>query len=208
MTTRLKLLAACAAFTSFAAQAANQHYSFDADAQGWTAATGGSASWISSGGNSGGFLQVADISNDEDFVAVVPAGALGNWSSYLGGSFSFDARNVNNESVNWPSFGQITLTSGQTSLTLDLIPSGQPLADGLWHHYDVPLTASAWGAQLPLVLSNITGATISGEFHAGPTEVLGFDNIGITAAVPEPTTPALMLGGLALLGIVALKRRR
>lgn len=205
MSFRLKLLAmACGALASLAAQA-NQHYSFTSDAQGWTAVSGGAVNWMSSGGNSGGFLQITDVSND-DFLAAAPAAALGDWSAYLGGTLSFDARNVNGESADWPTFGLVTLGSGQTNLTLDLIAFNQPPADGLWHHYEVPLTVAAWGAQLPAVLSNITGASIGGEFHAGVTEVVGFDNISITA-IPEPAAPALMLSGLALLAVTALKRR-
>lgn len=206
MTFRLKLLAAaCSALASLTVQAANQHYSFDADAQGWTAVEGGGVSWISSGGNSGGFLQIADTT-DQDFLAVFPGGSLGNWSSYLGGTLSFDARNINNETPDWAPFGLVTLTSGSTTLSLDLIPGNQPPSDGQWHHYEVPLTVAVWGPQLPSVLSSLSGASIKGEFHAGVTEVVGFDNINVTA-VPEPATPMLMLSGLALVGIAALKRR-
>jgi len=208
MTKRSKLLAGAAALAlSFSSQAANQHYGFDAGSEGWTAVLGGDPLWIGSGGNGGGFLQITDVSND-DFLAVLPAGALGNWSAYLGGTLSFDGRNVNGDSPDWPTFGLVTLTGAAGTLTLDLIAAGQPPADGQWHHYEVPLTVAAWGATLPAVLANVTGASIGGEFHAGVTEVVGFDNINISAAVPEPTTPALMLAGLALLGIAGVKRRR
>ena len=55
------------------------------------------------------------------------------------------------------------------------------------------------------VLNNVTSLTIKGEFHAGATEVLGIDNIQVTA-VPEPESAALMLAGLGLLAVLRRKR--
>lgn len=60
-------------------------------------------------------------------------------------------------------------------------------------------------ASLAAVLANVTGLTIKGEFHAGVTEVVGIDNIEVSA-VPEPAQAALLLGGLALLA--GLRRKR
>jgi hypothetical protein len=208
MTFRSKLLAAtAAALATFAAHAADRHYGFDADAQGWSAVSGGAVSWAGTGGNTGGFLQIADAT-DQDFLVVAPAAALGDWSAFLGGTVSFDARNINGEAPDYALFGLVKLDgAGSTTVSLDLIGTGAPPADGLWHHYEVPLTVAAWGTQLPSVLASVTGFSIGGEFHAGVTEVLGFDNIRVTA-VPEPATPALMLAGLVLPGIAALKQRR
>lgn len=195
-------LAAAAALSvgMLSAQAAS--FGFDTGDQGWTAALGGGLTWTATGGNGGGYLQVADTSND-DFVIVAPASALGNWSALLGGTIGFDARNINSDAADWPTFGEVTLNG----VTIDLIAAGSPPPDGLWHHYEVPLTTAVWGAGLPALLANVTSLTIRGEFHNGVSEVVGFDNITISA-VPELPVPALMLAGLAMVGAAAFKRRQ
>lgn len=203
MSTTFHRVAAAAGLCLGALSAQAASFSFDTDAQGWTAALGGGLTWTATGGNTGGYLQVADTSND-DFVIVAPAGVLGDWSALLGGKISFDARNINNDAADWPTFGEVTLNN---SVTIDLIAAGSPPPDGLWHHYEVPLTTAVWGAGLPALLANVTGLTIRGEFHNGVSEVVGFDNITISA-VPELPAPALLLAGLAMVGAAAFKRRQ
>lgn len=180
--------------------------SFDAGDEGWTSINGGAQAWIATGGNSGGWLRVADIS-DADFLLQAPTAWLGNWSGLLGGTLSFDALNVNGESPDWVPFGEVVITGTAGSVTLDIAAANTPPADGQWHRYSVLLAPSAgWsGAPLSSVLANVTGLTIKGEFHAGVTEVVGIDNIQVTA-VPEPASAALLLGGLALLA--GLRRQR
>lgn len=170
---------------------------FNTDAEGWTTSNGGAQVWVASGGNSGGWLQVTDIT-DDDFLLNAPAAWLGNWSGFAGGTLSFDARNINGDTPDWAPFGEVVITGTGGSLVFDMAAVGSPPADGQWHHYSFVLPASA-------VLSNVTSLTIKGEFHAGVTEVVGIDNIRVTA-VPEPSEAALLLGGLGLLGL--LRRRR
>ena len=73
-------------------------HTFDANDQGWTIFDGGTLTHVAAGGNTGGFLQVEDI-NDGDMLLVAPGAALGNWSSLLNGTFSFDAKNLNGTDV-------------------------------------------------------------------------------------------------------------
>lgn len=197
------LLATTAAATLAASAQAHVLFDFNTDAQGWTASNGGQLTHVASGGNGGGFLSILDVSSD-DFLAVAPAAVLGARSSWLGGVLSFDARNLNNDTPDWGDFGRITLTGGAGSLTLDLITGNQPPADGQWHRYSVALTEAVWGAALPGVLADLTGLSIKGEFHNGVSELVGLDNIAITA-VPEPAQWALLLAGGLLLPV--LRRR-
>jgi hypothetical protein len=169
---------------------------FNTDAEGWTTTNGGAQVWMPTGGNGGGWLQVTDISND-DFLLNAPAAWLGNWSTYAGGTLSFDARNVNGDVPDWSPFGEVIIWGPGGPLVFDMAAPGNPPADGQWHHYSFVLPASP-------VLANVVGLTIKGEFHAGVTEVVGFDNIQVTP-VPEPAEAALLLGGL---GLLALQRRR
>lgn len=172
---------------------------FDTGAEGWTTTSGGDQVWKPTGGNGGGWLQVTDTTA-EDFLLNAPIAWLGNWSAYAGGTLSFDARNINGDTPDWASFGEVAIVgAGGSSMAFDLVAANNPPADGQWHHYSVALPAAA-------LLSNVTSLTIKGEFHNGVSEVVGFDNIQVTAAVPEPTEAALLLGGLGLLA--ALRRKR
>lgn len=181
--------------------------SFDTDAEGWTTIDGGVQTWVATGGNSGGWLRVADNTGD-DFLLKAPTAWLGNWTGLLGGTLSFDALNANGESPDWAPFGEVTITGTAGSVVLDAVAPNNPPADGLWHRYSVLLSPGAgWtgSASLAAVLADVTGLTIKGEFHAGVSEVVGIDNITVSA-VPEPASAALLLGGLGLLAHV--RRRR
>lgn len=200
------LLATSLAATLTLAASAALAAGFDTDAEGWATSNGGAQVWVASGGNGGGWLRVVDAT-DQDFLLNAPSAWLGNWSGFAGGTLSFDALNVNNESPDWAPFGEVTITGAAGTVVLDIVAANNPPADGQWHRYSVLLAPSAgWaGASLPAVLANVTSLTIKGEFHAGVTEVVGIDNIQVTA-VPEPASAALLLGGLGLLA--SLRRKR
>lgn len=201
MAHRSLLIASLIALPFAASTASAASANFNSGSEGWTTPVGGTQTWQATGGNAGGWLQVEDIDGNTDIHLTAPAAWLGNWSPYLGGTFSFDAKNVNGIATDWPGFGEITISGTAGSVVLDIAAAGQPVADGLWHRYSVSLTpAAGWSgsASLASVLANVTSLSINGELHAGPGEIVGFDNIQVTA-VPEPASYALLLGGLALL---------
>jgi hypothetical protein len=196
------LIATCAALP-LAATAAG----FDTGADGWTTTNGGDQIWMPGSGNTGGWLQVTDTSNNDDFLLNAPTSWLGNWSAYAGGMLSFDVKNVNGETPDWAPFGEVTISGTAGSVVLDMVAANSPAADGQWHRYSATLSpAAGWnGASLSAVLASVTSLTIKGEFHAGATEIVGFDNIAVTA-VPEPASAALLLGGMGLLATLRRKR--
>lgn len=201
------LLTRLLAAASFALPLTCSAAGFTAGAEGWTTTLGGDQAWVATGGNGGGWLRVTDTTLD-DFLLNAPTSWLGNWTGYLGGIFSFDALNANGVSADWSEFGQVTITGSAGSVMLDIAAAGNPPPDGLWHHYAATLTPQAgWTgtASLAAVLANVTSLTIKGEFHIGVAEVVGIDNIQVSA-VPEPGSAGMVLAGLGLLA--ALRRKR
>ncbi|RZL10219.1 MAG: PEP-CTERM sorting domain-containing protein [Rubrivivax sp.] len=196
-------LALALALSTGASHAADLRYSFHGDAQGVTVTSGGVLTHVVEDDN--GYLSVADIDN-EDMLLVIPlGGATADWSSYLGGKLSFDGRSLNGDLPSWPSFGLLTLTSAAGSVSFDFVPSNHPAAD--WIRYTVQLDAATFGPALPSILAALTSATINLESGNGPIEVVGIDNLRITAAVPEPQSWALLLAGLGVAGAIARRRR-
>lgn len=196
-------LAFALALSAGASHAANLRYGFDGGAEGVTVTSGGALTHVVEDGN--GYLSVADIDN-EDMLLVIPlGGATADWSGYLGGTLSFDGRSLNGQLPSWPSFGLLTLTSAAGSVSFDFVPSNHPSSD--WIRYTVQLDAATFGPALPSILAALTSATINLESGNGPIEVVGIDNLRITAAVPEPQSWALLLAGLGIAGAMVRRRR-
>lgn len=169
---------------SAGAAAPVRSYSFDNDAQGWVAQDGGELVHVRSKGRHGGYLKVTDVSS-ADFLLVAPSEALGDWSRFLGGELRFQARNGNSDAPDWAPFGEVTLSDGVQTLTLDGVPPGEPVADLRWRPYVIPLTEATWGPALPELLKNIQSLKIKLEFHNGVSEVIHFDNYRLRRARPE-----------------------
>lgn len=180
-------------------------YTFDTDTQGFglvDAATGTLTH------EAAGHLRVADADGSTNVLLQLPGSALtGGWMAYDGGTFSFDARLESSISSYWPEFGTVTLVSSLGSASVDLAADGEP---GLgWKTYSIRLTDTAWGlspTHFDAILANLQQVSISLEAGTGPIEVLHIDNVRVSA-VPEPTTGALALIGLAGVGVL-LRRRR
>lgn len=196
---RRSLLLASLIALPLAASAAGLSSGFDGGDEGWTTPIGGTQTWQAAGGNTGGWVQVLDTDNATNIELTAPAAWLGNWSAFLGGTLSFDAKNANGAPVNYAGFGEVRITGANgTELMLDLAPAAEP-GGNQWHHYSALLTpAAGWDPSLASVLANVTRVTITGEFQAGPGEAVGFDNLRVTA-VPEPASLALLVSGLGLL---------
>lgn len=202
-------LAALALSIGSAAMAAPIHFGFDSDAEGWSVIDGADLIHHASGGVSGGYLELRD-STSGDFRLGAPTSLLGSLGSFLGGSFSFDAINLNGDAPDWSDFGRLTLSGGGITLSLDLIDADSPPADGAWHHYSIPLTLAAWGVDLATVLGAADGFDVKLEFHNGVSEIVGVDNFDFAEApgrVPEPAVLGLSLAALAAAAAFGRRRR-
>lgn len=200
-------LAALALSIGSAAMAAPVHYGFDTDAQAWFVIDGADLIHHASGGVSGGYLELRD-STSGDFRLGAPASLLGSLGAFLGGSLSFDAKNLSDEAADWSDFGRVTISGGGMTLSLDLVAPDNPPPDGGWHHFSIPLTLAAWGADLAAVLGSADGFDLKLEFHNGVSEWVGVDNIDFADAPGRVPEPALLGLSLAALGAAAACGRR
>lgn len=186
---------------------ANQNFTFDTDAQGFTLIGDGLLEHITEAAN--GFLKVTDTNGNTDVLLNVPLGAATvDWSAYLGGTVSFDGTMLNGIAPSWPDFGTIRFTDVNNQVvSADLASPNEPGA--AWKTYTATLDATTFanqgGASLASVLANLKSVTLSSEAGNGPVEIVGIDNFRVMA-VPEPSTWALMLTGLA--GLAWAARRR
>jgi hypothetical protein len=199
------LLSTLLAASVGAAQAANIHLTFAADAEGFSSTAGGLLAH-----DAAGYLTQTDI-DGSDMAVIAPTTLLGNWSGFVGGTLSFDSINLSGVASNYDAFGTITLTGTAGSLSLDVVAAGAPTTVG-WTTYSTVLNSATWGPSIAAVLGQVTGLSIVLESHNGfggnDSEVNGFDNFRVTAAaVPEPESWALVLSGLAVVGAGWARRR-
>lgn len=177
---------------------------FGSGLEGWTSPTA-TAQHVATGGNLGGFLSLTDIVTGDNMWIDAPPAFLGNLSAYLGGTFSFDAKNLNGVSANLATFGTVTIVGTFSTASKVLGGTGNPPPDGLWHTYSALLAPGDWSGDLTLALNNVTEIKIVLESHSTVAEVNGFDSFTITE-VPEPS-PAL-LGVVSTLTVTYLRNRR
>lgn len=203
---RTAAIAAALLATLTTAQA-NVNYTFDTDAQGFTLIGDGLLEHITEAAN--GFLKITDTNGNTDVLLNVPLGAASvDWSAYLGGTLSFDGTMLNSNAPSWPDFGTIRFTDINNQVVLaDLASPNEP--GTTWKTYTATLDSATFanqgGASLASVLANLASVTLSAEAGNGPVEIVGIDNFRVMA-VPEPSTWALMLAGLA--GMAWATRRR
>ncbi len=212
----LSLLSAQAAVTS----------TFDTDAEGWTGLTarpsensapinnaGPFGAYSATGGNPGGYFRLADP-DDQDTFFSAPARFLGDQSSAVGGTLSYDL--YTDASINYAG-PNVVLQGG--GITLVYVLTTQPAVQNNWVTVSVPLAPSAFwhlgsaggGAastsDFQTVLGNLDRLWISAETHSPVEETSGLDNVRLAAAVPEPATAALMLLGIVAIAGAHSRRR-
>jgi hypothetical protein len=193
-------------FAVSSASALTLESTFDADLEGWTTSIGGDLAFVSTGGNGGGFLQQTDLDLSDMFVSA-PAKFLGDLSSFLNGTLSFDARQVSGNGEKYAPFGFVTIFNGGNAISADIAGPEAPSID--WTTFTVTLDAASFGttpAAVTDVLSNVTMMMVQLESQIGVVEVTGMDNFRLASAVPEPST--LLIGGFGVCGALLIRRQR
>lgn len=189
---------------------------FDADAQGWQQQTrgpgpavGGSSgvSWVSTGGDPGGFVRLTAPSEGVWSYWRAPAAYNGDLRAYEEGFLTFSLRSnqtlVHAFSINSPGTGHdVEIDSGAGQVYYDI--PGPDLAANIWHRFSLPLDGTGWKfsagdaavspAQFETVLSQITDLRIRAEWSTA-VDTDDLDTVALTA-------PALALSQAATSGEV------
>jgi Laminin B (Domain IV)/PEP-CTERM motif len=195
---------------------------FNSDTQGWTVVGDevGPVTWVSSGGNPGGYVSVTDSVVGGVMYFVAPDPYFGDHSGAYGTALTFDLIQRYPDSPNQfdDDAGDIVLQGSGLTLAYDL--ANNPV-NGTWTPYSVSLTAGSWRlgsltgpiatqSQMQLVLSDLTALQIRAEYQTGP-DTDGLDSVVLNAAgapVPEPSTWAMMILGFAGVSFMAYRRSR
>lgn len=212
------IAAACALCASLLPLAANAAVStFDLSTEGWTSFGGGTVAFGAAGGNPAGHAVLVNPSDGLTSYFVAPAAFLGNASSALGSTLTFDLKQNYFPDFTSPFDAEdVVLIGNGITLVYDLLVNP---ALNAWTSYVVPLDATGWrvntlgGAaatqqQFFSVLSALGTLRIRSEYRNG--EDTGFlDNVVFgpaTVQVPVPAALPLMLVGALALGAVARRR--
>jgi hypothetical protein len=211
----------CLVLFGTAAAQADIVSTFNADTRGWTVVGDevGPVTWVSSGGNPGGYVSVTDSVVGGVMYFVAPDAYFGNHSGAYGTALTFDLIQNYPDSPNQfdDNVGDVVLKGSGLTLAYDL--ANNPV-NGTWTPYSVSLTAGSWRLdsltgqiatqqQMQLVLSDLTALQIRAEYQTGP-DTDGLDSVVLNAAVspaaPEPSTWAMMIIGFAALGYAGYRR--
>lgn len=191
------------ALTAAPASAATVVADFETGLEGFS--SGGAALSLSSAnGTSGQYLATLDN-----------RGGWGSleWGSQFfsaltdGGTIGFDATLISANGRDTVPFGEITISGGGLSATVDAVLNGIPPL-GQWESYSVSLDAATWGlsqADFTTLLANVSAISMVIESTYGVNERLGFDNFRVSSV--ETPLPAAGFLFLSAIGAIAARRR-
>ncbi len=183
---------------------------FDNGREQWTAGgdNDGPVTFVSTGGNPGGHIEVDDLVVGGITYFIAPANFLGDQSLAFGTDFKFDLRQSYTGGADQFGAPDLILVSGNVTLSFNATPAP---ANNAWTSYSPPLRPTArWHvgdlsgpqpdeAQFQAVLANLTALKIRAEFQNGD-DVGSLDNVEL---LPEPSSALLLLLG----GTICARRR-
>jgi hypothetical protein len=196
---RVAVAVSCLLGISQTARAQLAQSTFDTDTDGWLVANRGEvniefidtrpATWRSTGGNPGGFVQASDT-NPGWWHWHAPAKFLGSKSPAYGGSLSFDLIS-DLQTAGDGYFVHVILEGGGVSL----IAHREFFREtNTWHRFTVPIAEAIWenlvthlpatAMEMKSVLSNLTIMDINGEYGSG-FDTGGLDNVVLAAGCPS-----------------------
>lgn len=208
------ILLGAAVSASFAGTLASS--SFDAGTEGWKAENGAvNFHWVAAGGAPDGFIQADDPGGNGLWFFAAPSAYLGDMLAAYGGNLSYSLINNSSAPPILGSFADVQLLGSNgvllafgggalpgawTDYSVDLI------ADGSWHVGSLG-GAVATAADFAGVLSDLKSLRIRGDYRQR-METTGLDSVLLVSApVPEPTTAAFLLAGLAVVAQFARRSR-
>jgi len=190
---RLLCLALCITISTSFAQITS---TFNSDAEGWMAIdnqSGPTPTYVPTGGNPGGFIQVVDGVGGTATYFIAPAKFLGNRSSSFGQLLQFDLQvSVTANS----STAGVRLAGGGITLVKLLTPEfSLPVVEPGWSSYAFRLDESvswrittttgplATNDQIQTVLASLTELAINGEYSTAAADGGGLDNVVLETGV-------------------------
>jgi hypothetical protein len=201
---------------------------FGSNTEGWTAAdrdpSGSEAfihnhatpTWVSAGGNPGGYIHTSEGAGDFYFRA--PAMALPDISAAKDTFLCFDLISDLIVSPAGNGLDAVILTGNPGGIATEISYTIQPITTpNVWTHFTVPLGGNSWytrgvphapvsSSTVDNVLMNLTNVDILAEFGNGQ-DTGGLDNV--MTCVPEPTSVDLVCCGIVVLaGFQLLRARR
>lgn len=160
----------------------------------WTFASTGGVTSPTTGGNSGGFLRIADGSGTS--LAFAPSRFLGDWSTLDGsGSIALDLRLLSRaaDPVDISEFIRLSGPGGVA--TVSLPAAAIPPSNRQWKRLAYPLEEAAWtvvSGSWAGLLAEVTEIQIQVEYVDG-SEVVGLDNFARVAAGCADPDPGLVV---------------
>lgn len=179
---------------------------FDSSTEGWYSIGATAATFSPTGGNPDGRIYATDNSASAVFGPYgwgffSPPSWSGDWSSYIGGSISFDLllSGYNRSGTS------VVLLSGSNYISQYI---NTPLIGSNWSSFQtelVPANFTEVGASFEEIVSNVTALYIQGDLTTS-FETASLDNVSVTP-VPIPAAIWLFMAGMMpIIGRISPKR--
>ncbi|RZT01885.1 PEP-CTERM protein-sorting domain-containing protein [Duganella sp. CF402] len=148
----------------------------------------------------GAVLAAASLSAyaGDQTVNVIADGASHNWDAFIGDGLLSGGLDVITFSVATPGTYEVAISVTGQKLTFDTSSNLNGITADVWSVGKLRFVASELTGLAPFVL-NLGGSALAGASYTGTYSV---------TAVPEPTTYAMLLGGLGLVGAIARRKAK